>query len=109
MFVAESMVFSKKDTISPALISLCLSNQGRTSQLWSRATHNDGHKKIVAERMVFSEEDPISPATISLFLSNQGRKSHLWSRATCIVGPKKSQRGVNEMQHDPENNSSVKD
>ena len=46
----------KKDTISPALISLCLSNQGRTSQLWSRATHNDGHKKIEAERMVFSKK-----------------------------------------------------
>ena len=109
MFVAEGMVFSEKDPISSATISLCLSNRGRISQLWSRATHNDGHKKNVAQRMVLSEEDPISPATISLFLSNQGRKSQLWSRATRNVGPKKSQRGVNEMQHDPENNSSVKD
>ena len=63
---------------------------------------------FVAERMVFSEEDPISPAPISLCLSNQGRKSQLYSRATRIIGPKKSEWGVNEMQHDPENNSSAK-
>ena len=73
MFVAEHMAFSE-DPISQAPISLCLSNQGRNSQLWSRATHNDGHKKTVAERMVFSQH-PINPATISLYLSNQGRKS----------------------------------
>ena len=40
MFAARSVVFSKKDQRSSATISLCLSNQGRKSQLRSRATHN---------------------------------------------------------------------
>ena len=62
---------------------------------------------FVAESMVFSKKDPISPATILLCLSNQVRKSQLWSRAT-QNGLKKSKRGVNEMQNDPENNSSFK-
>ena len=44
MFVAECMVFSEEDPISPATISLCLSNQGRESQLWSSATHNGPQK-----------------------------------------------------------------
>ena len=43
--VAERMLFPEEDPISAATISLCLSNQGRKSQLWSRATHNDGQKK----------------------------------------------------------------
>ena len=45
MFVAERMVFSEEDPISPATISLCLSNQERESQLWSSATHNGPRKK----------------------------------------------------------------
>ena len=51
MFVAERMVFSEEDTISPATISLCLSNQGRKSQLWSRATPNGPRKmgRVVKE------------------------------------------------------------
>ena len=40
MFVAERMVFSEEGPISPAPISLCLSNQGGKSQLWSRASNN---------------------------------------------------------------------
>ena len=40
MFVAERKVFSEKDPISPATISPCLRNQGRKSQLWSRASNN---------------------------------------------------------------------
>ena len=40
MFVAERMVFSEEDPISPATITLCLSNQGRKSQLWSRVSNN---------------------------------------------------------------------
>ena len=51
MFVAERMVFSEEDPISPATISLCLSNQARKSQLWSRATHNGSRKmgRVVKE------------------------------------------------------------
>ena len=51
MFVAERRVFSEEDTISPATISLCLSNQGRKSQLWSRATPNGPRKmgRVVKE------------------------------------------------------------
>ena len=45
MFVAERMAFSEEDPISPAPISLCLSNHGRTSQWWSRATRIVGPKK----------------------------------------------------------------
>ena len=42
--VAERMLFPEEDPISAATISLCLSNQGRKSQLWSRATHNGPRK-----------------------------------------------------------------
>ena len=45
MFVAERMVFSEEDPISPATISLCLSNKGRKYQMWSRATPNGPKKK----------------------------------------------------------------
>ena len=45
MFVAEIMPFSEEDPISPAPISLCLSNQDRKTQLWSSARHNGPRKK----------------------------------------------------------------
>ena len=44
MFVAERMA-SKKKTQSVQQQYRCLRNQGRKTQLWSRATHNDGPKK----------------------------------------------------------------
>ena len=51
MFVAEIMAFSEEDPISPAPISLCLSNQGRKTQFWSSATHNGPRKmgRVVKE------------------------------------------------------------
>ena len=51
MFVAERKVFSEEDLISPAPITLCLSNQDRKSQLWSIGTHNGPRKmgRVVKE------------------------------------------------------------
>ena len=51
MFVAERMAFPEEDPISPAPISLCVSNEAIKSQLWSRATHNGPRKmgRVVKE------------------------------------------------------------
>ena len=43
----------------------------------------------------------------SQFWSYQGRTSQLWSRAIHNA-PKRSRRGVNEIQNNPENNTSVR-